>query len=301
MFIRVQFAINYHGISSRAAFVDFVRRADSLGVDVLAAPDHLVVPAPFTTLAVAATISDRLRLRTYVLNVGFWNAALLAREAATLDVLSDGRLELGLGAGHMRAEHEDAQLPWPPFAQRTSAVESLAVEVRRRLNDDGHRPQPVQRPVPLVIGSMSSAGLELAAKYADIVAFAGLRQIRGAPPGSFTVASAAETAERVAEVRRLAGGRPYRSDVLLQAVELDRDPGGRADRFAADAPGVTAAELLDSPFVLFARDEDEAARELRRREELYGFDGVTTHEPYLEALGEVIAAYRARDAADSSR
>ncbi len=288
----VQFAVNVHAVSSRSRFAEFVRRADSLGVDVLAAADHLAMPGPFTTLAVAAAVSDRLRLRTYVLNAGFWNAALLAREVATLDLLSDGRLELGLGAGHMRQEHENAQLPWLPFSQRVSAVETLAVEVRRRLGDESFTPRPMQQPVPLVIGSMSSPGLALAARYAEVVAFAGLRQIRGAPPGTFTLASAAETAERVAEVRRLADGRPYQSDALLQAVELGRDPELSAQQHAAEAPGVSAVELLDSPFMLFAQDADEAARELRRRAEVYGFDGVTAHEPYLDPLGEVIAAYR---------
>jgi probable F420-dependent oxidoreductase len=245
-------------------------------------------------------ISGRLRLRTYVLNAGFWNPALLAREVATLDLLSQGRAELGLGAGHMRREHEEARLPWRPLEQRVQALEDMVVEVRGRLAESGHEPQPVQQPVPLMVGAMSGPGLSVAARHADIVGFAGLRQIRGAATGTFTVCSSAETAARVGEVRQAAGERSYRSDVLLQAVVLGRDPEDAAAQIAAGAPGLTVEQLLDTPFVLLAQDADQAAAELRRRQQTYGFDSVTTHRPNLEALGEAIAACRAAGASASS-
>jgi alkanesulfonate monooxygenase SsuD/methylene tetrahydromethanopterin reductase-like flavin-dependent oxidoreductase (luciferase family) len=167
----------------------------------------------------------------------------------------------------------------------------LLLEVRRRLADDRHRPRPVQQPVPVMVGAMSTSGLSVAAQHADIVGFAGLRQVPGAPPGTFTVSSAAETEKRVAQVRERADGRRYRSDVLVQAVVLG-DPEESAARIAADAPGLTVQQLLDSPFVLLAADAGAAAAELRRRQERYGFTSVTTHQPYLEPLGEVIDAYR---------
>jgi hypothetical protein len=107
------------------------------------------------------------------------------------------------------------------------------------------------------------------------------------------VYSAAETARRVEQVRRAAGGRPYRSDALLQAVVIGPDPEQAAAQIVASAPGVTAQQVLDTPFALLAPDADRAAAELRRRCETYGFDSVTTHQPSLEALGQVIAAYRA--------
>lgn len=94
-----------------------------------------------------------------MLNVGFWNAALLAREIATLDVLSGGRVEIGLGAGHARNEHVDARLPWRPFPERIEVLESTLRELRRRLSDPDHRPRPVQQPVPVMVGAMSERGL----------------------------------------------------------------------------------------------------------------------------------------------
>ncbi|HYS32002.1 MAG TPA: TIGR03621 family F420-dependent LLM class oxidoreductase [Streptosporangiaceae bacterium] len=287
----IQFGVNFHGVASAPEFERLVRRASGLGFDVFAAPDHLGAAGPFTTLAAAGAIGSRLRLRTYVLNVGFWNPALLAREVATLDVLSGGRAEVGLGAGHMKSEHDDAGLPWLPFRQRIEALESVVTEVRRRLAAQDHEPRPVQQPVPLMVAAMSQPGLAVAARHADIVGFAGLRQVRGASLGTFTLVTAAETADRVAEVRQLAGGRPYRSDVLLQQVVVGRNPEDAAGEMAR-AGRLSVAEILDNPFVLYAEDATRAAEELRRRHALYGFDSVTTHQPSMEALGEVIAAYR---------
>jgi probable F420-dependent oxidoreductase len=291
------FAVNLRAVESAAEFGRLIRRADQLGYDAFAAPDHLGAPAPFAVLAAAAGISDRLRLRTYVLNAGFHNAALLARDVATVDVLSGGRVEVGLGAGHMKAEHDDAGLPWPPLAQRVQAMEALAVDLRRRLADPAHAPRPVQQPVPIMIGAMSAAGLTIAARHADVVGFSGLRRVPGAPVGTFAMSSAATTLERVELVRRLrreVGDRPYRSDVLLQVVTLGRDPADAAREIAATVPLLDAAQLLDTPFVLLARSAEEAADELRRRHELYGFDSFTTHQPSLESLGEVIAALASR-------
>jgi probable F420-dependent oxidoreductase len=289
----IQFGINVQAVSSWWDFQQLVRRTDELGYDVFAAPDHLGALAPFAALVGAGAISGRLRLRTYVLNVGFWNPALLAREVATLDMLSQGRAELGLGAGHMKSEHEDARLPWMPLNQRITALEDMVLEVRRRLADETHQPRPVQQPVPVMIGAMSRAGLAVAARHADVVGFTGLRQVKDAPVGTFTLCSATETAERVDEVRRQAGGRRYRTDVLLQVVVIGRDPEEAAAELTARVPGLTVEQLLDSPFVLLAQDAAQAADELRRRRAVYGFDSVTTHQPNLEALGEVVAAYRA--------
>jgi probable F420-dependent oxidoreductase len=287
------FAVNLRAADSWPDFRRLIQRIDELGYDALAAPDHLGALAPFPALAAAASVSSRLRLRTYVLNAGFWNAALLAREVATVDLLSGGRVEVGLGAGHMKAEHDDAGLLWPPLAQRVQAMEALAVELRQRLSDPQHRPSPVQHPVPLMIGAMSVAGLSVAARHADTVGFAGLRQASGSLPGAFVLSCAEQTRERVELVRRVrreAGDRPYRSDALLQVVALGRDPVDAAREVVAGVPHLDAERLLDTPFVLLARSAKEGAEELLRRHKAYGFDSFTTHQHNLEPLAEVMAA-----------
>lgn len=289
----LEFGLNLSGVESQAEFAALVTRTEALGFDVFAAPDHLGAMSPFSALVAAGGLSTRLRLRTYVLNVGFWNPALLAREVAGADLLTGGRIELGLGAGHMRAEHDDAGLPWPSHPRRVQALTDTVLEVRRRLADPDHRPRPAQATVPMMIGAMSDRALEVAARHADIVGLSGLRQVPGAEPGTFTVVSAAETARRVGEIRDHAASRPYRTDLLLQAVVLGEDPERSAAGFVAQAPDrLTVERLLDTPFALFAEDPDSAAAELERRRVHYGLDSITAHQPHLEALGRVLSAHR---------
>ena len=111
-------------------------------------------------------------------------------------------------------------------------MERTIIEFRRRLAAPDHKPHPAQSAIPIAVGAMTSPGLRVAAKHADIVAFSGLLQVRGAPPGSFIVASAAQTAERVREVREHAAQRSYRSDALLQVIRLGSDPQTAAENLA---------------------------------------------------------------------
>ncbi|MDL5156426.1 TIGR03621 family F420-dependent LLM class oxidoreductase [Actinomycetospora termitidis] len=290
----LEFGVNLFSCPPPVEFAELVRRVDALGVDVLAAPDHVGAASPFAVLVAAGGVSDRLRLRTYVLNAGFWNAALLAREVATADVLTGGRIEVGIGAGHMRSEHDDAGLPWHDHPGRVAAMTELVADLRRRLADPAMAPRPVQEPVPVMIGAMSERALDVAAREAEIVGLAGLRQVRGQRMGTFTVVSAEETDRRVAEIRERAAGRSYRTDLLLQSVVVDREPEAAAREFAAAVGDrITVDELLDTPFVLFAPSAADAAEELERRRVRYGLTSVTTHEPSMSALGEVLAAYRA--------
>jgi alkanesulfonate monooxygenase SsuD/methylene tetrahydromethanopterin reductase-like flavin-dependent oxidoreductase (luciferase family) len=103
-------------------------------------------------LVAAADATDRLRVGTLVLNVAFWNPALLAREVATTDILTDGRLELGLGAGHMKSEFDEAGIAWEPFGSRASRLAETirALEHSFRSADEpglpgGRAPRPVQQ------------------------------------------------------------------------------------------------------------------------------------------------------------
>ena len=293
---RFEVGVNVRATASPEEFARVVRRADELGFDVLAAPDHLGGQSPFVSLAAAAVLSDRLRLRTYVLDAAFWNPALLARDVATLDVLSGGRAELGLGAGHVRREHEEAGVGWQPLAGRVRWMEELLVRVRERLADPAVTPRPVQQPVPVVVGAMSEAGLRVAARHADVVALAGARQAPGRPTGELAVSSEEELLERADLVRRLADGRPHRTDLLLQLVRIDPDPEALVARWCADEPWVDPARVLASPVCLVAPDVVSAAAELRRLTGLLGLTGVVTHQSELEGLGAVAAELR-RDAA----
>lgn len=273
---------------SVAELKEWVREAEELGFDFIAKGDHLGGPAPFAVLTAVAAASERLRVRTYVLNVAFWNPALLAREAATLDRLSGGRVELGLGAGALRAEFEAAGLRWRPAAERVQHLEQTLQLVRRALADPDHSPPPVQAPVPVLVGAMSRAGLAVAAEHAEIVGFAGVRQAEGKPAGTLRAATAEETDELVEWVRQRASGRNYESDVLLQAVELGRDPLSAAKTFIErEGEEEDPHVLAESPCVLFAVTAAEAAAEIEQRRERWGFTSFTTFGPSMAALAQV--------------
>jgi probable F420-dependent oxidoreductase len=282
----VRFGVGHLPCGSRAEFAAAAERAERLGFDFLAAPDHLGIAAPFAAIVAAGMVTRRIRLRTYVLNACFWNPVLLAREAATADLLTEGRLELGLGAGHMKAEFDDAGIRWRPLRERTEHLQAAVREVRRRLSD-GVEPQPVQQPIPLAVGAMSTRGLAVAAEHADIVCFSGLRQLKDAPPGAFTIATSDQTDKLVGYVDQRRGGRPYEADILLQAVQIDVDPQQAASELAKEVPGLEPAGVLESPFVLLAHDAQEAAAELQHRSVRWGFSSVATFWPSLDALRAV--------------
>ena len=133
-----RFSCNVFGVSSRMEFVRYCQDAERFGYSTLFTADHLGSPAPFTPLVLAAQVTDRLRVGTMVLNVPFWNAHLLAREVATADVLTDGRFELGLGAGHMKWEFDAARIAWPPLRERVGAVAATVDELERIFGRRGY-------------------------------------------------------------------------------------------------------------------------------------------------------------------
>ncbi len=172
-----RFSFNLHGVTSRRAFREKCRRAEDYGYDTVFAPDHLGGPAPFPLLVAAAEVTERLRVGTLVLNVPFWNPALLAREVATTDALTDGRLELGLGAGHMKWEFDEAGIDWEPFSRRADRLTTMIERLSRFFTTDmpqlpevWRAPRPVQRHgfggsgPPLIVGGTGDRILRIAAR-----------------------------------------------------------------------------------------------------------------------------------------
>lgn len=105
------------------------------------ATDHLGIASPFPALVAAAQATERLKVGTLVLNAPFWNPALLAREIATTDVLTGGRLEVGLGAGHMKWEFDEAGIEWESFGRRAERLKSTIDELSRLFATDGYDQQ----------------------------------------------------------------------------------------------------------------------------------------------------------------
>ncbi|MEU2431895.1 TIGR03621 family F420-dependent LLM class oxidoreductase [Streptomyces sp. NPDC007861] len=269
------------------------RRAEALGYDVILVPDHLGMVAPFPALVAAAGATERPRLGTFVLNAAFWNPALLAREIATTDALTGGRLEVGLGTGYVREEHDRAGLEFLPPGRRVDLLTRTVEEVGRLLADGDHVPRAVQRPrPPLLIGGNGDRVLRLAAEHADITAFTGART---AKDGTLLPLTAEELDQRVAAYRSFeaASGRqtPAELNLLVQAPVVTDDRRAAAKELLPRLPQLTEEQLLELPLLTIGTVEEIAAQ-LRAQRERYGFSYITVLDPYMEAFGQVVEELR---------
>jgi len=277
------------------------RVAEDYGYDTVTVVDHLGPgrSAPFQALVAAACVSPRLNVGTYVVNNGFWNASMLAREVVTAVRLTGGRLELGLGIGLIKAEFDAAGIAFHPFDDRRRALLAAIDEIDELIAAEGD----IERP-PLLIGGTGERVLRLAAQRADIVSFAGLHQISGKPPGSFRLSTAEQALGQVEFVRSAAGAR---ADSLVlnnfvKFVEVTDDRRGAAERLVAEdddylrIPDVETA--LHTPFLLIGT-EAEIAEQIVDDRRRYGFSAITVQRPHMEVLGPIIG--RVREPAAAAR
>lgn len=287
-----RFAVDMYWAAERDSWRRKCRLAERLGFDVIMLPDHLNAPAPFPALVSAAEATERVRVGTSVLNAGFWNPALLAREIATTDRLTGGRLEVGLGAGYMRREYEDAGIPWRPAADRIAHLEHTVAVLDDLLCGGGTGPGPAQLPrPPLMIAGNSDRVLDLAARRADIVGFSALAHIPGRPSGALRVVDAAGLDERVAYARRQAGPRwpSLELNLLVQEVVPGADRGAAAARWNTETHyrHLSVEQLLAAPPFLTGTPA-QMADQVRGWRERFGFSYITVHEESMEAFAPVI-------------
>jgi probable F420-dependent oxidoreductase len=301
-----RFGISVRDAASRSEWREKAQRIEALGFDTMLTADHLAdgMFPPLTALLAAADATTRLRVGTLVINNDFRHPVLLAREAATVDLLSEGRFELGLGAGHMKHEYDEAGLAFDGPATRVARMAESADIIRRLLDGDevthdgtfyrvrGHRsaPLPVQQPVPMLIGGNGPRVLSLAARLADIVGFTGFSQVEGERGVSLTRFTDSGLATQVALVREAAGDRFDRLELqtLVQGVTLPDDRRAAAEQVQPLVPGLGIDEILASPYVLIGTVE-EIAQQLRDRREKFGISYLVVFERDLDAMAEVRA------------
>ena len=286
------------------------KKVEELGFSNLVVPDHFdeqyaVGPA----LAAAAAATSTLRLSTFVYGNDYRHPVMTAKEVATLDVLSGGRMDLGLGAGWKRVDYDEAGLDYdPPGVRIERMVESL--QIIRGLFEDGPvtfegehytirglegLPKPVQSPVPVAIGGGGPRMLRLAARHADIVGVnANLRSGEIGLDAMNDVLGAHRFDTKLEWVREAAGDRfdQLVLNVLIASWQITE--GGRATAEAVEATasmfGQPPEAVADIPLLLIGSPA-EIADTLRRRRERWGFSymilGAANND--LEAFAPVIA------------
>lgn len=227
-----RFAVYAFSAPSGDAWLAFARRVEELGYDTLLVPDHLSGQiSPIAALSAAAAATTRLRIGPYVFANDFRHPLIMAREAATLDHLSGGRLELGLGAGWRRSDYRQLGYAYAAPGRRIDRLEESLGILRRLLSGETvtHHgdaydlvqariaPRPIQRPVPIQVGAGGPRMLRLAARTADIVGLIPQFSKSGIP--RVTDATEGALARKVALLRETAGDRFDRLELSIYCAD----------------------------------------------------------------------------------
>jgi probable F420-dependent oxidoreductase len=306
----IRFGVVAESVRTAGELTALARRAEDLGYATLTIRDHFVAEpfgdqlAPMVALAAAALATRTLRVGTLVLDNDYRHPVMLAKEAATLDHLSGGRLELGIGAGWLREEYERAGMPFDPGGVRVERLEESLLILRSllagektaftgrhyRVRDLTVFPRPVQAPPPLLVGAGAPRMLGVAGRHADI---AGILP-RALPDGTIS----AELSERLPDtiarkvrlVREAADGEGRDVELsMIVSPTAGPDPRTAAARVAARRGwGASSAELVpDMPSQLVGTPEDMAEQVAARRDR-YGFTYFLVSDSLMEEFAPVI-------------
>lgn len=243
---------------------EFARRAEAQGYDVLLVTDHMGPQlAPIPAMMAAADATERMRVGSFVFSNDYRNIVMLAKEIATMDVISGGRVELGVGAGWSIGDYRQMGIAYDPPATRVARLEEAVPLLDRLLREEvvDHSgtyytlrqarilPRPLQKPrPPFMIGGGGARVLKLAARSAEIVGFAPSIDSHGRPrPRSVTMGG---LRERVKRFDRYAGDRDVEKN--LWVFDAGVSDHARSFRRAAETIAKRGANaLVRSPFFLY--------------------------------------------------
>lgn len=307
---RFRFGVQVNRADTAAAWRDLARRVEGAGYDVLTMPDHFTDQlAPVPALMAAADATTTLRVGALVWDNDYRHPVVLAKELATLDVLSDGRLEVGLGAGWMLSDYEQAGMTYDsPGVRIDRMVEGLDV-IRRCFAEhpfdfagehytitgyDGH-PKPVQRPAPpVLIGGGGRRMLSVAARHGDIVGINANMRAGVVGPDAFDSMTAESVDDKVAWARQQAGDRVDRIEWNIRAfmVNVTDHPAAVVESLAS-ALSVPTSHIEQSPFALIG-PVDAIVDSLLERRERWGFSYVIVGADEAEAFAPVVARLAGR-------
>lgn len=302
-----RFGVVGESIRSGAELAATARRAEELGYDVLTLRDHFVAEpfgdqlAPMVALASAASATSALRLGTMVLSNDFRHPVMLAKEAATLDHLSGGRFELGLGAGWLREEYEAAGMPFDRPGTRVGRL-SESLRILRgllggeKISFSGEHytidgltvfPRPERRP-PLVVGAGSRRMLGIAGRYADTVGILP----RALPEGTISDEVSERLPDTIARkvdwVREAAGDRGVELSMMVTPT-FGPDPRRAAAKVAVTRGwGTSSAELVLGMPSQFVGPPEHVAEQMLARRDRFGFTYYQVPDAAMEAFAPVI-------------
>lgn len=306
-----RFGLINEQMKAPSEWVAHVQRAEALGYATFLLRDHFVPDffgdqyAPLVALMLAASVTTRLRVGTMVICNDYRHPVMLAKEAATLDLLSGGRFELGLGAGWLRNEYEQAGMPFDTNGTRVKRLEE-AVQVIKGLFCDGAFsfkgefyeinaldgfPKPAQRPTPpLLIGAGQKRMLMLAGREANIVGLLTTSVASGTLSDDPTERLAESVQQKLDWIREGAGGRYEQIELsLFPALLFTDDRTERATQLIHERgwDGISVEQVLKMPSI-FIGTVDEIAAQMAERRSQYGFSYLVIADHWMEAAAPLI-------------
>ena len=299
-----RFGVQIADAPDAASWRDKARKLEDLGYSTLFMPDHFGTElAPMPAIAMAAAHTTTLRVGALVFDNDYKHPAILAKEAATIDLLSGGRVELGIGAGWMKTDYDALGLPYDPPAVRVDRFEEGLHVIKQclggerftyhgehyRVTDYASFPKPVQRPLPILIGGGGKRVLSIAAREANIV---GVNpNLRAGEVGlDATKDSLREQTDRKIQwIRDAAGARIDDIEIQMRffitKVTDDRMALARA---IAPGFGVDPEEALESSAALVGT-EAEIIEQLHRRRESWGMSYVVVGDENIDEFAPIVA------------
>ena len=301
-----RFGVQASGATDARGWADQARKAEDLGYDVFTMPDHFTDQlAPVPALMAAADATTRLRIGALVFDNDYKHPVVLAKELATIDLLSSGRVEIGIGAGWMLSDYEAAGMTYDRPGVRIDRFEegvaiikgvmadgpfSFSGEHYTITNYDG-KPLPVQRPhPPILIGGGGKRVLRIAVREADIVGVNGSLHAGVVGPDALGTMTMEAVTERVGWVREFAGARIDEIELNIRAffVSVTEDRASVVDGIASML-SVERSMVENSPFALIGSVNSITEDLVRRREQL-GFSYVIVGPDDIEPFAPVVAA-----------
>lgn len=301
-----RFGVTTSGAADGAAWQAKAQRVEALGYDTLLVPDHFMEQvATLPALAMAAAHTTRLRVGSIVCSNDFRHPILLAKEVATIDRLSGGRMELGLGAGWLKAEYDAIGLPFDPPGVRVGRLEEAVRLIKGYFTDPSldfngihyqvkrspgldQTPLPAQRPhPPILIGAGGKRMLGIAAREADIIGLTIRVQADGSGPDPRDIAFT--LAQKAAYARQVAGDRADTLEFHIQtwAVVVTDDREAAAAELARRFP-LPPAMLLNIPFILIG-SAAEIVDQLHAHRESIGLSYISVFDEYMESFAPIAA------------
>ena len=300
-----RFGVQYSNAASPKDWRDQAKKLESLGYSTIFIPDHFGDEwGPMVALTVAAEATTELKVGSLVFDNDFRHPLVLAKECATLDLVSEGRLEVGIGAGWLRSDYDQSGIAYDKPGVRVSRLEE-GVKVLKQLwtaepvSFDGDHFQLTDATClpaphtpggpPVIIGGGSRRVLNIAVHHADIIGV-NPSLVAGKIDAS-TIAGTAPSAyaERIGWIREAAGHRFDQLELqsLVFAAQIGRPQAVVAEEFAA-LMGFPADEVAQSATVLIGTEDEIVETLLRRREEL-GFSYWVLHGGDVEPFAPVVA------------